>query len=205
MSEVEDFEVEKVIGKRIEKKSVQYFIKWKGYPDEDNTWEPIEHLDCPNAIAAYEIAEERKAQGLPADEVAGEQAKKEEKVEEAMEDNGYDPEIRDPSGPTGFDKGLTAKEILGVIKVDGHLFYRVKWNEPDEQDDLAFEDECEDNCPHLVIEYLQSKLTWVADSAIPKPSPSKLAAKPRERSREDSGSLINHSTASASIVDSDDS
>lgn len=31
-----------------------FYVKWKGYLDSDNTWEPIEHLDnCPLVLAAF--------------------------------------------------------------------------------------------------------------------------------------------------------
>ncbi|CEP00614.1 Chromo domain-containing protein [Plasmodiophora brassicae] len=57
MSDVEskDFEVERIVGRRSnpETKRVEYEIKWKGYAASDNTWEPIEHLNCPKKLAEF--------------------------------------------------------------------------------------------------------------------------------------------------------
>lgn len=40
----EEFEVEKVLDSRVYRGRVQYLIKWKGYSESDNTWEPVRHL-----------------------------------------------------------------------------------------------------------------------------------------------------------------
>lgn len=49
------YEVEAIRKKRICKGEPQYLIKWRGWPESANTWEPIEHLQtCPDVVEAYE-------------------------------------------------------------------------------------------------------------------------------------------------------
>ena len=51
----EEYEVEKVINHRHTGKArtLQYLIKWKGYPEADNTWEPADQAHAPQIIKAY--------------------------------------------------------------------------------------------------------------------------------------------------------
>ena len=50
------YEVEKIVNKRIKSDGrVQYLIKWKGFSDKDNTWEPQEYLkDCEEKINEFQ-------------------------------------------------------------------------------------------------------------------------------------------------------
>ena len=52
--EEEIFKVEKIVGKRVDKGRILYHLKWEGYSDSENTWEPKENLDCDDLISAYE-------------------------------------------------------------------------------------------------------------------------------------------------------
>ena len=54
-AEPEEFVVEEVLNHCV----VNYFVKWKGFTDADNTWVPGENLDCPELIEA--LLHSRKA------------------------------------------------------------------------------------------------------------------------------------------------
>jgi hypothetical protein len=43
----EIFQVEKIVDKKWwdDDKCYKYLVKWEGYEDDDNTWEPVENLD----------------------------------------------------------------------------------------------------------------------------------------------------------------
>ena len=51
----EDFQVERILDKRVGKSGkVEYLLKWRGYLDEDNPWEPHDNLDCTSLIQEFE-------------------------------------------------------------------------------------------------------------------------------------------------------
>jgi hypothetical protein len=49
------WEVEKILAKRKVGRTMQYLVKWKGYPNEDCSWEPPQNLrGCKDIVAEFE-------------------------------------------------------------------------------------------------------------------------------------------------------
>jgi hypothetical protein len=57
----EEWEVEQILDKRVHRRKEQYLIKWKGYSDAHNSWEPKENIRAPALILAFNNKEGRKA------------------------------------------------------------------------------------------------------------------------------------------------
>lgn len=58
----DEYSVEAIRNKRKNPKTgaIEYYIKWENYPENQNTWEPIDHLSCPEKILEYEEKEKQK-------------------------------------------------------------------------------------------------------------------------------------------------
>jgi transposase InsO family protein len=51
----DEWEVEKIITHRGKGQRIEYLVKWLGYPDSENTWEPVAHLkNCRQLLAQYQ-------------------------------------------------------------------------------------------------------------------------------------------------------
>ena len=116
----EEFSVEKVMDKRVGKNGkIEYLLKWRGYGDEDNTWEPKENLDCPELIDAFEKAWSlmQKKGGRP-----GTEKRKGGPL-------GSEPKAKRKDGerPRGFDRCLDPERIIGATDSSGELMFLIKW------------------------------------------------------------------------------
>ena len=144
--EEEEYTVEKVVNKRVAKNGkTEYLLKWKGYGDEDNTWEPRENLDCEDLIKAYEDKHKAKKGGekRKTSNVGGDIKKKK----------------GDDEKPRGFDRGLDPERIIGATDSSGELMFLIKWKGSDEADLVPSRD-ANVKCPQTVIKFYEERLTW---------------------------------------------
>ncbi|GFR32175.1 chromobox protein homolog 3 [Trichonephila clavata] len=151
-SEPEEYTVEKILDKRIVDGKVQYFLKWHGYPDEDNTWEPEENLDCPEIIKEFEKNWNAK--------------NKLESNEKKRKLNGAEPSSDAPAKkkieedkPRGFDRQLEPERIVGATDTTGELMFLIKWKGCDEAD-LVPSKTANLRCPQIVIKFYEERLIW---------------------------------------------
>uniref|UniRef100_A0ABI7XC89 Chromo domain-containing protein n=1 Tax=Felis catus TaxID=9685 RepID=A0ABI7XC89_FELCA len=115
--EEEEYAVEKVLDRRVVKGKVEYLLKWKGFSDEDNTWEPEENLDCPDLIAEF----------LQSQKTAHETDKSEGGKRKADSDS-------EDKGEESFARGLEPERIIGATDSSGELMFLMKWKNSDEAD-----------------------------------------------------------------------
>ena len=133
----EEYTVEKVVDKRVGKNNrVEYLLKWVGFEEKDNTWEPEENLECPELIADFE-------------------GKREDPSEKKV--SGEKNRLR------GFERGLEPEKIVGVTNVTCELMFLMKWKNSDEPE-LVPARRANVKCPQLVIQFYQKRLTWDSDA-----------------------------------------
>merc|ERR1712083_860676 len=124
--EEEEYSVEKVVDKRVGRNGkVEYLLKWKGYGDEDNTWEPRENLECEDLIEAFEKKRKEKSDKKKEAEkrksgTSGDTASKKKKG--------------DDDKPRGLDRTLDPERIIGATDSSGELMFLIKWKGSDEAD-----------------------------------------------------------------------
>lgn len=128
------FVVEKIVDKRITADGkVEYFIKWRGYPNSDNTWEPEENCDCPKLMQKFEESRAKSKK----------RGEKKPKVEEIQK-------------PRGYERGLPIEQIVGATDTKGEIVYLVKWQFCDEFD-LVSGSELKQKNPEFIIDFYEKR------------------------------------------------
>uniref|UniRef100_A0A3Q3F0I0 Chromobox homolog 5 (HP1 alpha homolog, Drosophila) n=1 Tax=Labrus bergylta TaxID=56723 RepID=A0A3Q3F0I0_9LABR len=154
-SDEEEYVVEKVLDRRVVKGRVEFFLKWKGYSEKHNTWEPEKNLDCPELISEFMKTYKKsksstsKKRSSDDDEEGGSKPKK-KKEEEILV-------------ARGFERGLEPEKIIGATDSCGDLMFLMKWKDSDEAD-LVLAKEANHKCPQIVIAFYEERLTWHEDS-----------------------------------------
>lgn len=164
----EEYTVEKVVSKRIEKGKTEYLLKWKGYDDSENTWEPEENLDCPDLISAYENRikstkeNQKQKRRTETDLTSSKKVKKDNTSFPSttpLNESTNGAETVEENSQRGFDRNLEPEKIIGATDSSGELMFLMKWKNSDEAD-LVLAKTANLRCPQVVIQFYEERLTW---------------------------------------------
>ena len=182
----EYYEVEKVLKRRIKNGQIQYFLKWKGYPDSDNSWVPasnvttdlirefekttassssagVRNKKSPNRPAVelsppIRKSVKRRTTSLPLDEPPVVPKKQVTEAAEPVEFNlSGPPSDEELAHVREVYKNLTAEKVAGAVVLRKTLFHRIKWTCG--ADDLIPAKYTNVMFPHLVIAYYEAHIT----------------------------------------------
>ncbi|KPI98508.1 PREDICTED: chromobox protein homolog 1-like [Papilio xuthus] len=168
-SSEEEYVVEKVLDKKIVKGKIQYLLKWKGYREDESTWEPVENLDCEELIKTFEESRKEKEKSKKTEE-RGKKRVRESSVEtSASGRKGRGTSVssveepkenkREKEEKSGFEKGFKAEKIIGASDATGELMFLIKWMDSDEAE-LVPAKVANIKCPQQVIAFYEERLTW---------------------------------------------
>jgi len=171
--EGEEFIVERIVSHRFRNGRKEYLLAWKGYSEEENTWEPQQNLDCPDLIEEYEnrIMQKSRYMHEPSTSLKRKssidqspvQNKRGRPSNDSFNSRNYSKQqtssIRTEE-ISPFDRGLEAEKILGATDTTGELMLLVQWKGTGEAD-LVPARICNIKCPQIVIRFYEERLTWI--------------------------------------------
>lgn len=149
-NENQDYEVEKIVGEKIEKGRRYFLVKWKNWPEDDNSWEGADHVDCEDLIEKFRDScrstksNKRPAQSSPAKSPKSKKARKDDSDEEIETD------------PLSDEQEWEVEKIIDERKRGGKKEYRIRWKNCDASQD-TWEPQNGINCPELLAAFAKKK------------------------------------------------
>lgn len=135
--------VEEVLDKRVTPEGkVEYFLKWKDYGHDANSWEPEENLCCTELIKAFE--KKRASTQGPAVNNSGE---------------GKENPLNHDSVMRQIDPSLIPEKVVGAVASDEGILILMKWKNKPEKDYIPASI-TNKTWPQLVINYYQQRIRW---------------------------------------------
>lgn len=155
-----EYEVERLLAKRIRKDRVEYLIKWLGYPESESTWQSVDTMNCPELIAAFE--KEHPSSPTPHKLGTGVGREMKGPRPQTFPANTKGPLELNPTPWTPGDWEEAVDSVDTVTRTEsGQLHVWLLWRTGELSEELA--EEANIRCPQKVIEFYQSRLKFPED------------------------------------------
>ncbi|CAG7819494.1 unnamed protein product [Allacma fusca] len=157
-TKAQTYQVERIVDKRIFKGKVEYLVKWSGYPESDNTWEPRSNFVSMELINHFEA--QRVVPACDKNQTVFNEADFESMSGSPDSSHGGD----SFSGTSDSDNTLLFPKAITFVHRDPKtekLFYTLEYNNCNQQAHLE-SSLAQEKYPQLVIEYLASRIKWIS-------------------------------------------
>ncbi|KAL7874180.1 hypothetical protein SRHO_G00051500 [Serrasalmus rhombeus] len=176
---VQEFAVEKIIRRRVNDGKVEYYLKWKGFTDAENTWEPEDNLDCPELIEEFlrnmAVSGEREDSNTLEPVIQPKEELTELDADTVHQQQCQSKQTESKTGQPGDHDTATAdnrstspepERIIGSTDRHGELMFLIKWKDTDDVALLSAR-EASARWPQMVIGFYEDKLTWHGEEEPP--------------------------------------
>ncbi|CAF1402941.1 unnamed protein product [Rotaria sp. Silwood1] len=175
-----EFIVEKILDRKVVNGEVFYFLKWKGFDESENTWEPEMNLDCPELIADYHKRSNTQTKKSSNETIiennttttttnnnnnhnnnnTSNKRRLEDSTDQQQQQESLDTTKKTKrANDFGYGRGLEIEKILGATDVYGELMFLIKWQST-EKPELVPARIANVKSPQHVIRFYEDRLTW---------------------------------------------
>ncbi|CAF0911749.1 unnamed protein product [Adineta steineri] len=171
-----EFIVEKILDRKVQNGEVYYFLKWKGFNESENTWEPEINLDCPELIADYHkrlnAQPKKSSNGTTVQTNAtnnnnsnsnsnsnSNKRSARDSIDQQQQEISEATKKNKRANDFGYGRGLEIEKILGATDVYGELMFLIKWQSTDKPE-LVPARIANVKSPQHVIRFYEDRLTW---------------------------------------------
>ncbi|RKP39799.1 hypothetical protein BJ085DRAFT_17460 [Dimargaris cristalligena] len=166
--EVEDSEdsevyvVEKIIKHRTKGGKTEYFLKWQGYGEEDNTWEREDNVFCHDLVDAYWKSIDKKNSPAKATPRAKRKRNSLAAQSPTISITPMDDEVAfpDPDAESWED---SVKQVVNVEHTEDGLYIHLEWKNG--RLTCHRSDIVNHKCPQTIISFYESKLHFKRPTA----------------------------------------
>lgn len=152
----EEYEVEKIVGEKIEHGTRHFLVKWKGWPESDNSWEAEKSVDCYELIEKFRDScrstgkATKRAAGRPTKSAQAKKARKAASEDEADDDDNENDEDENDDD----EKEWEVEKIVNMRKKGAKKEFLIRWKGCKASDD-TWEPEDQISSPGLIAAFLK--------------------------------------------------